>query len=108
MPFQYEVLGQVQGTNNVNTYEELYVADFPTIVSTITICNQASNAMIYRLAVSNTIIPQTNEFIVFEATVPANDTVTLTLGLTLQIDKKIIISSSSNTTSFAAFGTKVV
>jgi len=108
MPFQYEVLGQVQGTAGVTTYSQLYIASSPTVVSTITICNQAATAMTYRLAVTNTTTPATNEFIVFGSTVPANDTVTLTLGLTLETNKRIMISSSANTTSFAAFGTRVV
>jgi hypothetical protein len=45
---------------------------------------------------------------VYGATVKANDTVTLTLGLTLQAAKLLVISSSANTTSFGAFGSEIV
>lgn len=110
MATTYKVLGQVQGTAAVGTYATLYTvpASTSTVVSTITICNQASADATYRVAVAATAsAPATAEFIVYGATVKANDTVTLTLGLTLQAAKNIVISSSANTTSFGAFGSEI-
>lgn len=110
MAVVYKVLGQTQGTAGVTTYATLGGA-VPTsqswLISTVSICNQAASAMTYRLAVCSTDTPATSEFIVFGATVPANDTVTLTLGITMQADKRIRVSSSANTCSFAAFGTEI-
>lgn len=109
MATTYKVLGQVQGTAAVGTYADLYTVPSATsaVVSTITICNQASSDATYRVAVASTSSPATAEFIVYGATVKANDTVTLTLGLTLQATKKLVISSSANTTSFGAFGSEI-
>lgn len=110
MATTYRVLGQVQGTAAVGTYADLYTVPAATsaVVSTITICNQAASDATYRVAVASTSSPATAEFIVYGATVKANDTVTLTLGLTLQATKKLVISSSANTTSFGAFGSEIV
>jgi hypothetical protein len=107
MPFTYSTLGQIQGTAAVGTYASVYQAASPTIVSSVTICNQAASSMTYRLAVASSTSPATSEFIVYGATVPANDTVTLSLGITLSTGKYIVASSSANTSSFAAFGTVV-
>jgi hypothetical protein len=110
MATTYKVLGQVQGTAAVGTYATLYTVPTSTssVISTITICNQAAADATYRVAVAAAATPATAEFIVYGATVKANDTVTLTLGLTLQAAKLLVISSSANTTSFGAFGSEIV
>lgn len=110
MATTYKVLGQVQGTAAVGTYSTAYTVPASTsaVVSTITICNQAASDATYRVAVAASGTPATAEFIVYGATVKANDTVTLTLGLTLQATKNIVISSSANTTSFGVFGSEIV
>lgn len=105
----YKILGQVQGTAAVGTYSTLYTvpASTSSVISTVTICNQAATDATFRLAVAAAATPTTAEFIVYGATVKANDTVTLTLGLTLQAAKLIVVSSSANTTSFGAFGSEI-
>lgn len=110
MATTYKVLGQVQGTSAVGTYADLYTVPASTsaVISTITVCNQAASDATYRVAVAAGSTPATAEFIVYGGTVKANDTITLTLGLTLQATKKIVISSSANTTSFGAFGSEIV
>lgn len=109
MATTYKVLGQIQGTVAVGTYSTLYTVPALTssVISTITICNQAAVDATYRVAVASVATPVTAEFITYGATVKANDTVTLTLGLTLEATKRIVISSSANTTSFAAFGSEI-
>jgi hypothetical protein len=109
MATTYKVLGQIQGTAAVGTYATAYTVPSATaaVVSTITICNQAATDATYRVAVAAGATPATAEFIVFGATVKANDTVTLTLGLTLEATKRIVISSSANTTSFGVFGSEI-
>jgi len=108
MPFTYKVLGQQAGTNAIGTYATLVNEADPTIVSSLVICNQDASAMTYRVAVCTaSATPSVSEFIVYGSTVPGNDTVTLTLGLTLQANKAVKVSSSTSTGSFAAFGTTV-
>ena len=110
MATTYKVLGQVQGTAAVGTYADLYTVPASTsaVVSTIAICNQAATAMTYRIAVASTSSPSTAEFIVYGSSIAANDSVFLTLGITLPAGKKLVISSSANTSSFGAFGSEIV
>lgn len=110
MAVSYKVLGQKQGTSAVGTYTNLGGpgSGKEWLVSTIVICNQAASAMTYRLAVAQSpSSPNVTEFIVYGATVPANDTVTLTLGITLESGFALSASSSANTCSFSAFGTEI-
>jgi hypothetical protein len=110
MATTYKVLGQVQGTAAVGTYATLYTvpASTSSVISTVTICNQAATDATFRLAIAASATPATAEFISYGTTVKANDTVTLTLGFTLEATKRIVISSSANTTSFGAFGSEIV
>lgn len=109
MAVEYKVLGQVAGSGAIGTYSELgqVPAGKQWLVSTVAICNEGSSAITYRLGVSTSISPSTGEWLVYGATVPANDTVTLTLGITMGSDWRIMTSSSSSTVSFQAFGTEI-
>jgi hypothetical protein len=110
MATTYRVLGQVQGTAAVGTYSTAYTvaAGKSAIISTITICNQAASDMTYRVAVATTAsAPATAEFITYGSTCKANDTVCLTLGLTLHAGESVVISSSANTSSFGVFGSEI-
>jgi len=83
-------------------------ASTSTVVSTITICNQASSAATYRIAVrpaAATLAAQ--HYIVYGATVAASDTTTLTLGLTLATTDVVTVYASSATVSFNAYGSEI-
>lgn len=109
MALSYKVLGQSAGTGAIGTYDELgqVPAGKQWLVSTFSVCNEDSSAMTYRIGISTTTSPSTGEWLVYGATVPANDTVTLTLGVTLDQNWRIMISSSSASASFMAFGTEI-
>lgn len=104
MPTTYKTQ-QVQGTAGVSTYATLYStgASSTAVVSTISICNTAATAATYRIGVTGSAgTPGAGEHIVYGATVPANDTVFLTVGLTLGNTEFIRVSSSANTVDFCA------
>lgn len=110
MAVAYKVLGQVLSTGTITTYDTIGAqvgAGKSWLVSTISICNQTASAQTYRLAVTAALAPATSEFIVFGASIPANDTVTLTLGITMEAGKYLRCSSSSSSVSFSAFGTEI-
>lgn len=109
MPFTYKTLGNVAGTGNVATYSTLYTTPSNTtaVVSTITICNQTGSTITYRLGLASSATdPSTSEFLAYGATVAANDTVALTLGVTMGANKFLRASASSASVSFIAFGTE--
>ena len=101
---------QVQGTAGVTTYATLYEVPSATeaIISTIVICNTAAASATYRIGLDDTAgTPSASEWLVYDATLAANDTVTLTLGVCLDAGKFIRVSSSANTVTFSAFVSEI-
>ena len=106
----YKILGNIAGLGTITSYSTLYNTPSSTsaVISTITICNQTTSSVTYRLGIaSSETSPSTSEFLAFGATVAANDTVALTLGVTLQAGKYLRASSSSASVSFIAFGSEL-
>ena len=108
MPTTYKVLGQSNPSATTATTLYTVPASTSTIISTITVCNQASSAATYRIAVrpaGATLAAQ--HYIVYGATVAASDTTTLTLGLTLATTDVVTVYASSANLSFNAFGSEI-
>lgn len=101
---------QVQGTSGVTTYSTLYNTASATtaVISTVLVCNTASASATYRIAIMDTAgTPAAENWIVYDSVVGANDTICLTLGLSLGNDDFIRISSSANTVTFTAFVSEI-
>tara|TARA_R110000765_G_scaffold320494_1_gene412498 strand:+ start:226 stop:561 length:336 start_codon:yes stop_codon:yes gene_type:complete len=97
---------QVQGTASTATYATLYetVAFTEAVISSLVITNQSSSAITIRIGMDNTAgTPGVSEFLVYDAAIAGNDTVALTLGITMGHGKFIRVSSSANTCNFTAF-----
>ena len=108
MATTYKVLGQVNPSATTATTLYTVPSATSTVVSTITICNQASSAATYRIAVrpaGETLAAK--HYIVYGATVAASDTTTLTLGLTLATTDVVTVYASSANLSFNAFGSEI-
>lgn len=73
------------------------------------ICNQASAAATYRIAVRPAADGATaaKHWIVYGATVGASDSTALTLGITLATGDSIRVYASTATLSFSAFGSEI-
>ena len=97
---------QVQGTAGTGTYSTLYTTPSATeaVISSIVITNQSSSAITVRIGMDATAgTPGASEFLVYDAAVAGNDTVALTLGVTMPAAKFIRVSSSADTCNFTAF-----
>jgi len=108
MATTYKVLGQSNPAATTATTLYTVPASTATVVSTISICNQASTAATYRIAVrpaGATLAAQ--HYIVYGATVPASDTTMLTVGLTLATTDVVTVYASSATLSFNAYGSEI-
>ena len=108
MPTVYKVLGQSNPAATTNTTLYTVPASTSAVVSTITICNQASSAATYRIAVrpaGASIAAQ--PYVVYGATVAASDTTALTLGVTLATTDVITVYASTATLSFNAYGSEI-
>ena len=109
MPTAYKK-AQVQGTAAVTTYATLYTTPSATeaIISSIVICNTAASSATYRIGFDDTAgTPGASEWLVYGATVGPNDTVVLTMGLSMEATKYIRVSSSADTVTFSAFVSEI-
>ena len=108
MPTNYKVLGQSNPSATTATTLYTVPSATQTIVSTITVCNQAATAGTYRIAVrpaGATLAAQ--HYVVFDASLPANTADTLTLGITLNATDVLTVYASSASFSFNAYGSEI-
>lgn len=109
MATTYKVLGQSNPSATTATTLYTVPSSTSTVVSTISICNQASSAASYRIAVrpaGATLAAQ--HYLAYDIALAANDTTALTLGITLATTDVITVYASSATLSFSAFGSEIV
>jgi hypothetical protein len=104
----YKVLGQLAAA--ATTEEALYAvpASSSTVVSSIVVTNRGSTAATYRLAVKPTAATTlaNNHYIAYDVTIAGNDSVALTLGLTLAATNAIRTYASNANLTFSAFGSE--
>jgi len=101
---------QVQGTASTGTYATLYTTPAATeaVISSLVITNQSSSAVTVRIGLDATAgTPGASEWLVYDAAIAGNDTVALTLGVTLSAQKFVRVSSSADTCNFSAFLTEI-
>lgn len=104
----YKVLGQQNPAATTNTDLYTVPASTSSVVSTITICNQATVAGKFRVAVrpaGASILAK--HYLAYDSDIAANDTVALTLGVTLATTDVITVYATASTMSFNAFGTEI-
>jgi hypothetical protein len=108
MPQAHKVLGQ--SNPSATTLTTLYTVPSSTqaVCSTITVCNTGSSATTYRIAVRPAGASiATSHYLAYDAAIPANDTATLTLGVTLAATDVISVYAASANVAFAAFGVEI-
>lgn len=111
MPTIYKRLGNT--APNSATYTELYQAPLATsaIISSLVVTNRGTTAATYRIhqSASGTVItsPANGDFLAYDVTVQANDSVALTLGMTINQREKIGVYASNANLTFTAFGSEV-
>jgi hypothetical protein len=109
MATTYKILGQSNPSATTETALYTVPSLTSTVVSTVTIANQAATSATYRIAVRPAADASTaaKHWIVYGATVAANDTTMLTLGITLAASDTLRIYASTANISFSAFGSEI-
>jgi len=108
MATTYKVLGQSNPSATTATTLYTCPAATQTVISTISICNQAASQGTYRIAVrpnGATLAPE--HYVVYDATIQANTTTAYTLGITIDASDVVTIYASASTMSFNAFGSEI-
>ena len=101
----YKRLGAINPSANTQTNVYVVPAATSAVISTIAICNQAATNASYSLMVMPTYAASSSatDFIVRGATVPAADTIFLTIGLTANATTVVAANASSPNISFSIF-----
>jgi hypothetical protein len=105
----YKVLAQSAPSATTNTDVYTVGSGKSAVVSTISICNRSSSVSVaYRIAVRPAGAALANQhYIVYDSSVLTNDTVNLTLGITLATTDVVTVYASSANISVSLFGSEI-
>jgi len=104
----YKILGQVAdaSANDVELY--LVPASTEAIVSTIIVANREAASNTFRIATKSDNSAVANaDYVAYDTTIAANDSITLTLGITLETGAEISVGASDANVTFQAYGTEI-
>jgi hypothetical protein len=108
MASTYKVLAQSAPSATTNTDVYTVGSGKSAVVSTITVCNRAASSATYRIAIRVAGATLANEdYIAYDASVPANDTISLTLGVTLAATDVVTVYTSTANLSINLFGAEI-
>jgi len=104
----YKPLGQSNPAATTATTLYTVPAATSVIVSTLAICNQAGTPATFRVAIRPAgAALAAQHYIAYDTPLNQNDTVFLTLGVTLGATDVVTVYASSGTVSFSAFGCEI-
>jgi hypothetical protein len=104
----YKVLGQSAPSATTDTNVYTVPSATEAVISTIIVANRAATAGSFRLAVRPDGASISNlHYIAYDVAIAANDSTTLTLGITLNAADVITVYCSSANMSVNVFGTEI-
>lgn len=108
MASTYKVLAQSAPSATTNTDAYTVGSGKSAVVSTITVANRSATAATYRIAIRPSGATIANQhYIAYDTTVPANDTISLTIGVTLAATDVVTVYASTANLSFNIFGAEI-
>lgn len=100
-----KVLGQSNPAATTATTLYTVPSGKSTVISSLTVCNTAASAATFRIAVRpDGATLATVHYIAYDTTVGANDTTTITIGITLSLNAVITVYASTANLVFHAYG----
>ena len=108
MPQAYKVLGQIAPAATTATAIYTVPSATEAVVSSVSVCNRGGSGATFRLSVRPDGATLANQhYIVYDATVGANDTIILTIGVTMDATDVLEGYASSADLSFHAYGSEI-
>ena len=108
MAIVYKVLGQSAPSATTNTDVYQVPAGKQAVVSTITVANRGASAASYRIAIRPDNAGISNQhYIAYGISIAANDTTTITIGISLREYDVVTVYSSNTNLSFGVFGSEI-
>jgi hypothetical protein len=107
MPTAYKTLGQVAPSATTATTLYTVPISTSTVCSTLTVCNRGASTT-YRIAIRPAGATLANQhYIVYDAVIAANESVLLTIGITLDTTDVITVYAGTANLSFGVFGSEI-
>jgi len=107
----YKILGQSNPSANVLTTLYTVPSGNSAIISSITVANldeEPTDGGAFRISVNTSSAAVSNaSYIAYGVNVPGRDTITLTLGITLNAGSIVSVNANSSLLAFSAFGTEI-
>ena len=108
MAYTYKVLAQSAPSATTNTDIYTVGSGKQAIVSTITIANRSAATETYRIAIRPAGTTLANQhYIAYDAAILANDSILLTIGLTLAATDVVTVRASTADLTFNLFGSEI-
>lgn len=108
MAITYKVLGQSAPSATTNTDVYTVGAGKQSTISTIAICNRNSASATYRIAIRPDGATIANShYIAYDTTISGNDTVFLTVGITVDASDVVTVYASTANLSVSIFGVEI-
>ncbi len=100
-----KVLGQLACAATTNETIYTVPSSKSAVVSTLAVCNRSASAVTYRIAIRPAGATLANQhYIVYDASLPANSSDYLTLGITLAATDVVAFYASAASLSVSLFG----
>ena len=108
MPTVYKVLGQSIPSANTLTTAYTVPAASSAVVSTIVVANAGAAPTTFRIAVRpNGETLANKHYVEYDVSIAPQDSITLTLGITVDASDVIDVESFNGQTSFNIFGSEI-
>lgn len=108
MPQNYKVLGQIAPAATTATAIYTVPSATEAVVSSVSVCNRAGSAGTFRLSVRPDGASLANQhYLVYDANIDANDSIILTIGVTMDATDVLEAYASSADMTFHAYGSEI-
>jgi hypothetical protein len=104
----YKVLGQSRPSANTLTTAYTVPAATEAVISSIVVTNTGPTSTTYRIAIRpNGATAAIGQYIAYDISVPTLDSLSLTLGITIDATDVISVESYSGLVNFTIFGSEI-
>lgn len=108
MATTYKILGQIAPSGSADTTLYTVPTSTEAVISTIAICNRGTASTTYRINTrTNGTATANANYLAYDATIPGNDTIALTLGISLGDTDQISVYAGNANLTFQAFGAEI-
>lgn len=108
MPAAYKILGQSNPSATTNTTLYTVPSATSTVLSTLAVANLSTSAITFRVAIRPAGATLANQhYIAYDAAVAANDSVFLTLGISLAATDVVTVYASTANVAFSVYGSEI-